>query len=99
MKKFLLLMLLSTLCTGIYAAGAVDAKLLAQRYLAKKKGTSALVDGVITPAVAKGGSIMRSRKVAQADFLAYNATEGGFVLMAQAGGEPTVIGYSVDGTL
>ena len=99
MKKFLLLMLLSTLCAGIYAAGAVNAKLLAQRYLAKKKGTSALVDGVITPAVAKGGSIMRSRKVAQADFLAYNATEGGFVLMAQAGGEPTVIGYSVDGTL
>lgn len=99
MKKFLLLILLSTLCAGIYATGAEDAKLLAQRYLAKKKGTSALVDGVITTAVAKGGSIMRSKNVAQAEFLAYNATEGGFVLMAQADGEPKVIGYSVDGKL
>ena len=108
MKKLLqllCLMLLSIAASVSAAAKATastteDARLLAQRYLAAKKGAAVSADGVLTAAsTADGSGIMRSRKVAKADFLAYNAAEGGFVLMAQNGGEQRVIGYGVEGSL
>lgn len=98
--------MLLSIATSVYAAAKAtastteDARLLAQRYLAARKGAAVSADGVLTAAsTADGGGIMRSRNVAKADFLAYNAAEGGFVLMAQNGGEQRVIGYGVEGSL
>lgn len=82
------------------AAEAEDAKTVAQRYLAKKKGLTEMTDGSITAmSVAADGGMKRCAKAATADFIVYNSTDGGFVLMAQNGGEPQVMGYSTEGSM
>lgn len=93
--------LLASLAIGAGASAASlpeEAAAMAEQFLSQKMGGKTADGGSLTAAVMSTSdkAVKKTKSLKKAEFYAYNAPQGGFVLMSANGDDLRVMGYSTD---
>lgn len=96
--------LLASLAIGAGASAASlpeEAAAMAEQFLSQKMGGKTADGGSLTAAVMSTSdkAVKKTKSLKKAEFYAYNAPQGGFVLMSANGDDLRVMGYSTDAGL
>lgn len=96
--------LLASLAIGAGASAASlpeEAAAMAEQFLSQKMGGKTADGGSLTAAVMSTSdkTVKKTKSLKKAEFYAYNAPQGGFVLMSANGDDLRVMGYSTDAGL
>ena len=96
--------LLASLAIGAGASAASlpeEAAAMAEQFLSQKMGGKTADGGSLTAAVMSTSdkTVKKTKSLKKAEFYAYNAPQGGFVLMSANGDDLRVMGYSTDARL
>lgn len=96
--------LLASLVIGAGASAASlpeEAAAMAEQFLSQKMGGKTADGGSLTAAVMSTSdkAVKKTKSLKKAEFYAYNAPQGGFVLMSANGDDLRVMGYSTDAGL
>ena len=96
--------LLASLAIGAGASAASlpeEAAAMAEQFLSQKMGGKTADGGSLTAAVMSTSdkAVKKTKSLKKAEFYAYNAPQGGFVLMSANGDDLRVMGYSTDARL
>lgn len=96
--------LLASLAIGAGASAASlpeEAAAMAEQFLSQKMGGKTADGGSLTAAVISTSdkAVKKTKSLKKAEFYAYNAPQGGFVLMSANGDDLRVMGYSTDAGL